>query len=212
MFRYFTPDHLSEQPFVAEMNNALEIPGFSSAWTMPIRVRIEMMTTGMPTPIGLKIQGADLNCIQGDWARRATNLDQCARNTKRLRRANWQRYFLDVVWNREALAQYGLSIEDAQNALSTEVGCANVSTMFEGRERYAISVRYLRDFRSDLDSLGKVVVSAGEKQIPLSAVATIRVLSGLAMIRDENGLRTEAPTRESIATSCGLPARLERAV
>lgn len=99
-------------------------------------------------------------------------------------------YLLDVVWNREALAQYGLSIEDPQNALSTAVGGANVSTMFEGRERYPISVRYLRDFRSDLDSLGKVLVSAGEKQIPLSAVATIRTLNGPAMIRDENGLRT----------------------
>ena len=94
------------------------------------------------------------------------------------------------MWNREALAQYGLSLEDAQNALSTAVGGATVSTMFQGRERYPISVRYLRDFRSDLDSLGKVLVAAGERQIPLSEVATIRTLNGPAMIRDENGLRT----------------------
>jgi copper/silver efflux system protein len=190
VFRRFTPDHMSEQQLVAEMNNALQIPGFSNAWTMPIRGRIEMLTTGIQTPIGLKIQGADLNRIQEI----GHAVEQILINVPGTRSVFAERtgngYFLDVVWNREALAQYGLSIEDGQNALSTAVGGANVSMMFEGRERYPISVRYLRDFRSDLDSLGKVLVSAGERQIPLSEVATIRTLNGPAMIRDENGLRT----------------------
>jgi copper/silver efflux system protein len=190
VFRHFTSDHISEQQLVAEMNNALQIPGFSNAWTMPIRGRIEMLTTGIQTPIGLKIQGADLGKIQeiGHQAEQVLNNVTGTRSVFAERTGNG--YFLDVVWNREALAQYGLSIEDAQTALSTAVGGANVSTMFEGRERYPISVRYLRDFRSDLDSLGKVLVSAGDRQIPLSAVATIRTLNGPAMIRDENGLRT----------------------
>ena len=190
LLRRFTPDHISEQHLIAEMNNSLKIPGFSNAWTMPIRGRIEMLATGIQTPIGLKIQGDDLDRIQ----ELGSQAEQVLKNIPGTRAAFAERtgggYFLDVVWNREALARYGLSVEDAQNALSTAVGGANVSTMFEGRERYPISVRYLRDFRSDLDALGKVLVSVGEKQIPLSQLATIRTLNGPAMIRNENGLRT----------------------
>ena len=100
-------------------------------------------------------------------------------------------YFLDVTWDRNALARYGLSVEDAQNALSTAVGGENVSTAIEGRERYPINVRYKRDFRSDLEALGKVLVPAGgDKQIPLSELATLRMLNGPAMIRNEDGLLT----------------------
>lgn len=190
LLRRLTPDHISEQQLIAEMNDALKIPGFSNAWTMPIRGRVEMLTTGIQTPIGLKIQGDDLGQIQ-ELGRQA---EQLLKNVPGTRTVFAERtsdgYFLDVVWNREALARYGLSVEDAQNALSTAVGGANISTMFEGRERYPISVRYLRDFRSDLDALGKVLISAGEKQIPLSQVAAIRTLNGPAMIRNEDGLRT----------------------
>ena len=100
-------------------------------------------------------------------------------------------YFLDVTWDRQALARYGLSIDDAQNALSTAVGGENVTTLIKGRERYPVNVRYLRDFRSDIQSLNEVLVSAGgDKQIPLSELATIRTLTGPAMIRDEDGLLT----------------------
>jgi len=190
LLRRITPDHISEQQLIAEMNDSLKIPGFSNAWTMPIRGRIQMLTTGIQTPIGLKIQGDDLGRIQelGYQAEQALKSVPGTRTVFAERTGDG--YFLDVVWNREALARYGLSMEDAQSALSTAVGGANVSTMFEGRERYPISVRYLRDFRSDLDALGKVLISVGEKQIPLSQVATIHTLNGPAMIRNENGLRT----------------------
>jgi copper/silver efflux system protein len=97
-----------------------------------------------------------------------------------------------VTWDRQALARYGLSIDDAQNSLSTAVGGENISTLIKGRERYPIDVRYMRDFRSDLESLSKVLVSVtGDKQIPLSELATIRTLTGPAMIRNEDGLLTE---------------------
>ena len=190
VLRHLTPDHISEQQLVAEMNRALEIPGLSNSWTMPIRGRIEMLTTGIRTPIGLKIQGADLGRIQ-EIGRQVEQVLSSMPGTRSVfaERTN-EGYFLDVIWNRQALAQYGLSIEDAQNALSTAVGGANVSTLIKGRERYPVNVRYLRDFRSDLDSLGKVLVSAGEKQIPLSELAAIRTLNGPAMIRNENGLPT----------------------
>jgi len=99
---------------------------------------------------------------------------------------------LDVTWDRQALGRYGLSIDDAQNALSTAVGGEDISTIVKGQERYPVNVRYMRDFRSDMESLGKVFVSAGgEQQIPISELATIRTMNGPAMIRNEDGLLTE---------------------
>jgi copper/silver efflux system protein len=189
--RHFTPDHISEADLVAEMNQALQIPGLSNSWTMPIRGRIEMLTTGIRTPVGLKIQGSNLQQIQEIGGQ----VEQILRTVPGTRSVFAERtgdgYFLDVIWDREALARYGFSIEDAQKALSTAVGGDNVSTMIEGRERYLINVRYLRDFRSDTEALGKVLISTGgDKQIPLSELATIQRLSGPAMIRDENGLLT----------------------
>src|SRR6201993_1626623 len=189
--RHITPDHISQPQLIAEMNDALKIPGVSNYWTMPVRGRIEMLSTGIRTPIGLKIQGDDLNQIQSIGHR----LEQVLKNVTGTRSVFAERtsdgYFLDVAWDRQALARYGLSVDDAQKALSTAVGGENVSTMIEGRERYPINVRYLRDFRSDLESLGKVLVStSGEKQIPLSELATVRTLTGPAMIRNENGLLT----------------------
>jgi copper/silver efflux system protein len=189
--RHITPDHISQPQLIAEMNDALKIPGVSNYWTMPVRGRIEMLSTGIRTPIGLKIQGDDLNQIQSIGHR----LEQVLKNVTGTRSVFAERtsdgYFLDVAWDRQALARYGLSVDDAQKALSTAVGGDNVSTMIEGRERYPINVRYLRDFRSDLESLGKVLITnSGEKQIPLSELATIRTLTGPAMIRNENGLLT----------------------
>jgi Cu(I)/Ag(I) efflux system membrane protein CusA/SilA len=100
-------------------------------------------------------------------------------------------YFLDVSWDRAALAQNGLSIEEAQNALATAVGGDNVSTVIDGRARYPINVRYMRDFRSDLDALSKVLIPiSGEKQIPLGVLASIKTHTGPAMIRDEDGVPT----------------------
>jgi len=191
VLQHVTPDHITEQQLVAEMNQALKIPGLSNSWTMPIRGRIDMLSTGIRTPIGLKIQGADLNQIQelGRQAEKLLMTFPGTRNAFAERSADG--YFLDVTWDRQALARYGLSIDDAQNALSTAVGGENVTTVIKGRERYPVNVRYLRDFRSDIQSLNKVLVSAGgDKQIPLSELATIRTLTGPAMIRDEDGLLT----------------------
>jgi copper/silver efflux system protein len=183
MLRHITPDHISEQELVAEMNRALKIPGLSNYWTMPIRGRIEMLTTGIRTPVGQKIQeiGRQVEVVlSGVPGTRSVFAERTGDG-----------YFLDVTWDRNALASFGLSVEDAQNALSTAVGGENVSTTVEGRERYPINVRYKRDFRSDLDALGKVLVPAsGDKQIPISELATLRMLNGPAMIRNEDGLLT----------------------
>ncbi len=189
--RHITADHISEQELVAEMNEALKIPGLSNYWTMPIRGRIEMLTTGIRTPVGLKIQGGDVNRIQEVGRQVESVLKDVPGTRSVFAERTGEGYFLDVTWDRRALASFGLSIEDAQNALSTAVGGDNVSTTIEGRERYPINVRYKRDFRSDLEALGRVLVPAGgDKQIPLSELASIQMLNGPAMIRNEDGLLT----------------------
>src|SRR5215470_11169447 len=191
MLRRIIPDHISETQLVAEMNDALKIPGLSNSWTMPIRGRIEMLTTGIRTPVGLKIQGADVNKIQ-EIGRQVEALLSGVPGTRSVfSERTGDGYFLDVTWDRKALASNGLSIEDAQSALSTAVGGENISTTIEGRERYPINVRYKRDFRSDTEALGRVLVTVnGEKQIPLSELASIRMLNGPSMIRNEDGLLT----------------------
>ncbi|MGC2195751.1 MAG: CusA/CzcA family heavy metal efflux RND transporter [Terriglobales bacterium] len=189
--RHITSDHISETELVAQMNEALKIPGLSNSWTMPIRGRIEMLTTGIRTPVGLKIQGGDVNRIQEIGRQVEAVLATVPGTRSVFSERTGDGYFLDVTWDRKALASNGLSVEDAQNALSTAVGGENVSTTIEGRERYPINVRYKRDFRSDLEALGKVLVTAGgDKQIPLSELATIRMLNGPSMIRNEDGLLT----------------------
>ncbi len=191
VLRHVTSDHISQQELIAEMNQALKIPGLSNYWTMPIRGRIEMLTTGIRTPVGLKIQGGDVNQIQ-EVGRRVENVLRGVRGTRSVfAERTGDGYFLDVTWDRKALASFGLSVEDAQNALSTAVGGDNVSTTVEGRERYPINVRYKRDFRSDLEALGRVLVPvSGDRQIPISELATIRMLNGPSMIRNEDGLLT----------------------
>jgi Cu(I)/Ag(I) efflux system membrane protein CusA/SilA len=189
--RHITSDHPSEQQLIAELNAALKIPGLSNSWTMPIRGRIDMLSTGMRTPVGLKIQGSDLSQIVeiGRQTEKLLSGVSGTRNVFAERPADG--YFLDVTWDRQALARYGLSIDDAQDALSTAVGGENVTTVIEGRKRYPVNVRYLRDFRSDLESLAKVLIATGSgSQIPLSELAKVRTRTGPAMIRNEDGLLT----------------------
>src|SRR5207249_4817251 len=101
-------------------------------------------------------------------------------------------HFLDFEWNRETLARYGLSIDEAQTAVQNAIGGENVTSTVEGRERYPINVRYMRDFRSDFDALGRVLIpaSGGQRQIPLAQLAEIKTVSGPSMLRDEDGMLT----------------------
>src|SRR5215831_4818352 len=128
--RHITPDHISEQELIEEMNKALAVPGLSNYWTAPIRGRIEMLSTGLRTPVGLKIQGADVNRIQkiGEQVEQALRTIPGTRSVFAERAGDG--FYLDVVWNREALGRYGISVEEAQRALSTAVGGDNVTTMF----------------------------------------------------------------------------------
>jgi Cu(I)/Ag(I) efflux system membrane protein CusA/SilA len=190
--RLFTSDHISRDQLVSEMDAALKLPGLSNAWTMPIRARIDMLTTGIRTPVGLKISGADLKTIEEIGTRIEELLPSVAGTRNVFAERTGGGFFLDVEWNRDELARYGLSIEESQAVVQNAIGGENVTTTVEGRERYPVNVRYMRDFRSDLDALTRVLVPAsdGRRQIPLGSLATVKVVSGPAMIRNEDGMPT----------------------
>jgi copper/silver efflux system protein len=192
IFRHVTPDHLSQEALVAELDEALTLPGVANAWTMPVKGRIDMLTTGMRTPVGLKISGGDLATIEALGARVEELLPQVRGTRSVFAERTGGGYFLDVDWKRPALARHGVSIDEAQAAVQNAIGGENVTTTVEGRERYPVNVRYLRDFRSDPDALGRVLVSAagGQRQIPLVELATLSEKTAPAMIRDEDGLLT----------------------
>ena len=190
IFRRFTPDHISTDQLVEEMNQALKIPGTSNAWTMPIKARVDMLTTGIRTPVGIKIYGADIKKIE-DLGTQIEALLPKVRGTRSVFSERTSGgYFLDFKWNRDELARYGLSIDDAQDVIMSAIGGENVTTTVEGRERYPVNVRYMRDYRSDPDKLKRVLVSSmdGQTQVPLAQLAEIQVVSGPAMLRDENGM------------------------
>jgi Cu(I)/Ag(I) efflux system membrane protein CusA/SilA len=151
-----------------------------------------MLTTGMRTPIGLKVSGADLNVIE----KIGTQVESVLTKVRGTRSVFAERtgggYFIDFEWNRNELARYGLTIDEAQTVVQNAIGGDNVTTTIQGRERYPVNVRYMRDFRGDFSALGRVLVpaSGGQRQIPVSELATIKEVSGPAMIRDEDGLLT----------------------
>ena len=191
VFRHVTPDTLSTEDLVGQMNAALKLPGVSNAWTMPIRGRIDMLTTGIRTPVGLKIAGADVQHIQEIGAEIEPLLKTVEGTRTVLAERTAEGYFLDLQWDREQLARYGVSVEDAQRVVENAIGGDNVSTVVLGPERYQVNVRYLRDFRSDLASLGRIPVPAGgQRQLPLSDLAKIGIATGPGMIRNEDGLLT----------------------
>ncbi|HBH62210.1 MAG TPA: CusA/CzcA family heavy metal efflux RND transporter, partial [Nitrospiraceae bacterium] len=192
IFRHITPDHISREELVKQLNDALRIEGLSNAWTMPIKARIDMLTTGVRTPVGIKISGSDLTIIEQIGA----SVEKHIRAVKGTRSVFAERtsggYFIDVKWKREELARHGLSIAEAQTAVLNAIGGENVTTTVEGRARYPVNVRYMPDFRTDYGSLGRILVSAqgGRRQIALNQLAELEAVSEPAMIRDEDGLLT----------------------
>jgi Cu(I)/Ag(I) efflux system membrane protein CusA/SilA len=184
-----TPDHITTEQLVDKMNQALKIPGTSNAWTMPIKARVDMLTTGVRTPVGIKIYGADIKKIEEI----GTQIESILPSVQGTRSVFAERtaggYFLDFDWKRAELARYGLTIEMVQDVVMSAVGGETVTTTVEGRERYPVNVRYLRDYRSDLNKLKRVLVPVMDgQQVPVSQLADVKLLSGPSMLRDENGM------------------------
>jgi Cu(I)/Ag(I) efflux system membrane protein CusA/SilA len=190
LFRPIWWDRITEPELEDELNAALQIPGISNAWTMPIKGRLDMLSTGIRTPVGIKIMGADLHTVEK--IARAT--EAAVSTVPGTRSAYAERvaggYFLDFVLKRDRLARYGLTVDDANTLVMTAVGGENQSTTVEGRERYGINVRYARDYREDLSKLRRVLIPlpSGQGQIPMEEIADVVLTQGPSMIRDENGL------------------------
>lgn len=190
IFRRITADHISQDDLIDQMNEALRIPGVSNAWTMPIRNRIDMLTTGVRTPVGVKVFGADLKIIEQIGLQIEKLLVSVPGTRSVFAERTGGGFFLDFNWKREQLARYGLNIEDVQSVVMSAIGGENITTTVEGRERYPVNVRYQRGYRSDVQSLSRVLVpvSNGQMQIPISQLADVKIVSGPSMYRDENGL------------------------
>lgn len=192
IFRHVTPNNISQEELVNQLNQALKLPGVSNAWTMPIKGRIDMLTTGLRTPLGIKVSGADLKVIEGIGLQVEMLLPRVRGTRNVFAERTGGGYFLDFKWNRDEIARYGLSIDEAQTAVQNAIGGENVTVTVQGRERYPVNVRYMRDFRGDQDALARVLVpaSGGQRQIPLGQLATVSTAEGPSMIRNEDGLLT----------------------
>ncbi len=187
--RAFWRDRITEDELKNELDAALQLPGISNAWTMPIRGRLDMLSTGIRTPVGIKVSGADLKVVE----RTAREIEAAVQKVPGTRSVYAERvaggYFLDFVLKRDQLARYGLSVDDANMMVMTAVGGDNQTTTVMGRERYGVSVRYARDYREDLEALRRVLLPlpGGQGQIPMEEIATVELAQGPSMIRDENG-------------------------
>jgi Cu(I)/Ag(I) efflux system membrane protein CusA/SilA len=192
ILRRVTSDRISQEDLVAEMDRALKLPGVANAWTMPVKARTAMLTTGIRTPIGLKITGSDLGEIDRIGAEIESLLPRVRGTRSVFAERSGGGSFLDVRWRREELARHGLGVDEAQAVVQNAIGGENVTTTVEGRERYPVNVRYMQDFRADAAALGRLPVAApdGMRQIPLAQLATIESKQGPAMIRNEDGLLT----------------------
>jgi copper/silver efflux system protein len=189
LLRRIWPDHISWEDLIAEMDQKVRIPGVTNSWTMPIKARIDMLTTGVRTPIGIKVFGADLAEIQKIGAHLETLLGQLPETRSVFAERVAGGYFVDFDLKRDQLARYGLSVADAQNVVMSAIGGENVTTTIEGRARYPVNVRYARELRDNLERLGQVLVpTPGGAQIPIVQIADIKRVNGPSMIRDENGM------------------------
>ncbi|MGD0947689.1 MAG: CusA/CzcA family heavy metal efflux RND transporter [Candidatus Binatia bacterium] len=171
------------------LNQALQFPGWTNAWTMPIKNRVDMLSTGIRTPFGIKVLGSDLKTIQhlGEQIEQAVQTVPGTTSVFAERTAGG--YFLDFDLRRNELARYGLTVASVEDVIMSAAGGEDVSTTVEGRERYPVNVRYLRGYRADIERLGRVLVPTMDgAQIPLAELADIRLTEGPGMIRNENGL------------------------
>ena len=183
------PEHISWDELIAELDQNVRLPGVTNAWTMPIRNRIDMLSTGIRTPIGIKVLGPDLREIEKIGARIETLL----RNVPGTRSVFAERvaggYFLDFDLRRDQLARYGLTVADAQNIVMSAIGGENITTTVEGRARYPVNIRYPRELRDNVDRLREVLVpTPSGAQIPIAQIADIKKVTGPSMLRDENGM------------------------
>ncbi|MBI4209706.1 MAG: efflux RND transporter permease subunit [Deltaproteobacteria bacterium] len=192
-FRWIWPEQKrrSWEELVQALNQTLQLPGTSNAWVMPIKTRIDMLTTGIRTPVGIKIFGPDLATIQKIGEHIEGVLPQVEGTRSVFSERVTGGYYLDFKLRRESIARYGLTIGDAEEIIETAIGGMEIATTIEGRERYTVNVRYPRELRSDLNQLRRVLVPLPSgAQIPIGEIADLEITMGPPSLRDENGMLT----------------------
>jgi Cu(I)/Ag(I) efflux system membrane protein CusA/SilA len=173
---------------IGEMDAKLQVPGLTNTWTMPVENRLDMALTGIKTPVGMKLQGTNLEQIQQIGAQVQQVLSGLPQVRSVFAERVSQGFYVNVEVNRAEAAKYGLTIGDVQQAVESGIGGMNVAQNIEGRQRYPINVRYQRDFRDSLPELSRVLIATPSgAQIPISEVATLSFSRGPTMIRDEGG-------------------------
>ncbi len=191
----------STKELMREMDRAIQFPGLANAWTMPIKTRIDMLSTGIKTPVGIKVSGPDLAVLQ----QVAQEIEQAMKRLPETTSAFGDRavggYYLDFDINREKAARYGLSVGAVQDVIQTAIGGMNITETVEGLERYPVNLRYPRELRDDLETLRRVLIPTPTgAQIPLTMVADINYNRGPAVIKSENA-RPNAWVYVDISTS-----------
>jgi Cu(I)/Ag(I) efflux system membrane protein CusA/SilA len=182
---------MTYEKLIGEMDAKLQFPGLTNTWTMPVENRLDMALTGIKTPVGMKLQGTNLEQIQQLGAQVQQILSGLPQVRSVFAERVSQGFYVNVEVNRAEAAKYGLTIADVQQAVESGIGGMNVAENIEGRRRYPINVRYQRDFRDNLQELSRVLIATPSgAQIPLSEVATVSFSRGPAMIRDEDGQLT----------------------
>ncbi len=183
---------LTWDDLIAEMDKTLRFPGMPNIWWMPIQTRTEMLATGMRSNLGIKVFGDDLKTIESTALAIEQALQQDKRTQPFTRSAFSERLtggnFIDFVIDRDKIARYGLTVDEVEQVLTAAVGGQTVSRTIEGRERYAINLRYAREFRDNPEALSRVLVpTPGGAQIPISQLASLEFISGPPMLRNEDG-------------------------
>ena len=182
---------MTYEKLIREMDEKLQFPGLTNTWTMPVQNRLDMALTGIKTPVGMKLQGTNLEQIQELGAQVQHVLSGLPQVRSVFAERVSQGFYINVEVNRPEAAKYGLTIADVQQAVESGIGGMNVAENVEGRSRYPINVRYQRDFRDNVDELNRVLIATPSgAQIPISEVAKLSFSRGPAMIRDEDGQLT----------------------
>lgn len=190
-FRWLWHDRISYDELINEMDEKIQIPGWTNGFTMPIRGRIDMLATGIRTPVGIKVQGSDLATIE----QVSIDIEKVLTPLKGSRSVFAERvtggYYLDFDFRRQDLARFGLTVDDAQEILQLALGGETLTYTVEGRERYPVHLRYQAAFRQDINSLSRILIpTPSGAHIPIFQIADIHTVAGPSMIRDEDGLLT----------------------
>ena len=186
--RLIWPDTISWEELIEEMDSKLQLPGQVNAWTLPIKARIDMLSTGVRTPVGIKIYGDDLTKVE-EIGTKIEGLVKGVRGTRSIYAERTSGgYFVNFHLKRDQIARYGLTVKDVQMVLMSAIGGENITQTIEGRERFPVSIRYPREFRDDVEKIKKIYIpTASGAHVPVAQLADIQLASGPSMIRDENG-------------------------